>query len=351
MTIKKKNAVTITEVARAAQVSVGTVSKVLNGGCCKPELNDRVRTAMRDLNYQPNPYARAIRAMKINCIGVIVQSRSRENGLWIHDLLLAIFEEISQSKYFTHVMYVDEKAEEFNFNGMAKRVDGVILIGSFSDAFYREYNRQFEDVPTVFYWNDLPVRNGIRVQVEYQNAIQKLFEHLVEQGHRNIGVISGGNTTDRDKVACFLDCASWLLPDYDEKRVIISTELVDTSRQGYFLTGQLLKEHPDTTAIFFIADSLAIGGVSYLRERQIRYPADISVAGFDNTVWSRSVIPALTEIGFDFTELACSLCQNLIAAVEGHGNDPSPVVEMHLVQRDSIAARRKDDVLDINSNY
>ena len=330
------NSITITEVATKAAVSVGTVSKVLNGGNCKPEIHDRVESAIRELNYQPNPYAQAVRSMKINCIGIIVEARCRENNLWMHDLLLALFEEVSQSKYFTHVMYVDSTAGKFDFNGMAKRVNGIILIGTFEAPFYEAYNRQF-DVPTIYYWNECPARNGILVKVEFSNAIRQLFEHFLALGHTRIAMISANNPSDLDKADCWAAIADELLPNYDRGRIRIAASGNDTSQLGYESTRELLERYPDTTAIFYAADNLAIGGISYLRQRKLRFPEDLSLAGFDNTVWAKNVIPALTGIGFDFTELACKLCLTLIGRIEGTDTGSAPVVQMRLERCGSSA--------------
>ena len=333
--------VTIKEVAEKAAVSVGTVSKILNGGICKPDIYNRVQDAIRELNYQPNPYAQAVRSMKINCIGIIVEARCKQSNLWMHDLLLALFEEVSQSKYFTHVMYVDSTAGRFNFNGMAKRVDGVILIGTFEDAFYEAYNRQF-DVPTIYYWNDCRAKNGILVKVEFADAIRQLFEHFLALGHTRIGMISACNPSDWDKTACWTQIARELLPDYNFDRIRIAGKNDDTSRLGYELTQELLERYPDTTAIFYAADNLAIGGISYLREHRLGYPEDLSIAGFDNTVWAKNIIPALTEIGFDFTELARKLCLTLISHIEKTAPAATaPVVPMRFERCGSTARVRK----------
>lgn len=328
--------VTIKMVAQQAKVSVGTVSKVLNAGNCKPEVAARVHTAIRTLGYRPNPYARAVRSMRARCLGILVNSSAQNNNLWLHDLLLGLFEAVSSNNYQSHVQFVPDQASTNNFNGLPQRVDGVILVGFTNSELFASASESFQ-VPIASYWDRCPIKNHVLIEVEYCKALQQLLEHLLSLGHCRMTAIAGQNPSDQEKVERLKELAAGLHTNFHID-VIFSNLIQDNSQQGFDLTDHALDLYPENTVLFYAADVLAFGGLSCLSRRGKRYPEDISVVGFDNTTWSRSVIPALTEVGFDFHELAHVLVRRLISRIEKENVenefDRRPV-SLRLERRDS----------------
>ncbi len=339
--------VTIKMVAERARVSIGTVSKVLNTGNCKPELRDRVNAAIRELGYKPNPYAQAVRSMRTRCLGILVNADAQGNNLWLNDLLLALFEAVSVQSYQSHVQFIPEHTANLDFKGLPQRIDGLILVGySSNNARFHAAVEEAFNVPVATYWDRPPLADCIMVEIEYKDAFRQMLEHLLALGHRRVTAISGSNVTDREKMALISGIISSCYPDF-QMDILYSEAIQDNPARGFSLTEQALDEFPDNTVLFYAADVLAMGGISCLASRRIIYPQEMSVVSFDNTSWSRSVIPALTGIGFDYQELAYTLVKRIIGHIEELGVtgdfDKRPV-QLHLERRSStgtVRANRK----------
>lgn len=340
MNLSNENPVTIRMVAETACVSVGTVSKVLNSGNCKPETAARVHAAIRSLGYHPNPYAQAVRSMRTRCLGILVDAGCKQNNLWINDLLLALIESVSCRKYQTHVQFIDMEGEDVgDFNGLPQRVDGIVLVGAFNRKFHAACEENFT-VPAACYWEALPLSRALLVEVDVHGAFQQMLEHLVALGHRRIVALSGTSTTDQKKMERLRTVAAHFAATCSVE-ILSSDSVDDTSRHGFDLTGTALKRFPDVSALFYAADALALGGLAQLAKLRLRVPEDLSVVSFDNTTWAKNEIPALTSIGFDFRELADELVRRLIETIENRGPvlRPRPI-ELHFERRDSTALRR-----------
>jgi LacI family transcriptional regulator len=131
---------------------------------------------------------------------------------------------------------------------------------------------------------------------------RSLAAHLAELGHSSIGVISGppSLTTTRDRLAGFR-------MGLEERRIDLPEDLLhasDFTRDGgAHATGLLLERTPGLTAIFALNDVMAIGALSCLRERGIRVPEQVSVAGFDDIPIARDLLPALTTVRVPMAEM------------------------------------------------
>ena len=106
--------ITMQMVAREAGVSVGTVSKVVNGGPCNGELASRVREAIRILGYQPNPYARAMRSHRTHCLGILIDQKYCSNTIWLQDLLFQLTESAARFAYQIHTRIMDVNGSPLN---------------------------------------------------------------------------------------------------------------------------------------------------------------------------------------------------------------------------------------------
>jgi DNA-binding LacI/PurR family transcriptional regulator len=165
-------------------------------------------------------------------------------------------------------------------------------------------------IPAVTYWEPLPYSNGTSLPVELEGGLIRLVEHLVAFGHRRIGVLGSTEGINPEKAVLFLRTVRRYLPDCPEKLIVLRDE-PDMRECGRKTTAELLEKNPDVTAIFYLSDSIVLGGMGELSRRKLVVPDDISVASFDNSHLALSMEPRLTSVGFGYDDIAAKLVGEL----------------------------------------
>jgi LacI family transcriptional regulator, galactose operon repressor len=299
---------TITDVARMAGVSIATASRTLNGtGRVTPRLTAQVILAARELGYAPNPHARALAQATDASIGVVV-----------HDVTDPYFSEIVRG--MLQAMAADERmvlicntyrdpARELAYvtHFRARRAQALVLAGSgLEDRSFggrmAEQILGFEAAGGRAILIGRHYAPGDAVLPDNVGGARELAAALVGLGHRRIGVVSGPPllTTTHDRLTGFrmgLEAAGLSLPP---ERI---AEGDFTRDGGERALHELLARAPDVTAVFALNDVMAIGVLGALRQRGLRVPDDISVAGFDDIPVARDLVPALTTVRVPMTEM------------------------------------------------
>lgn len=331
-------------VAESAGVSLATASRVLAGSAHRvsSELRDRVLHAAEVLDYIPNASARSLIAGTRKIVGVLQ-----------HDMLDAFTPsniralEVVADRSGWLMMIVDASGDvekELRYLRMfrAERVGAIILMGSgLEDDEYRamltrELNGFAKSGGRVAMGghHDLPFTEFVPDNL---GGAQAAMQHLLHMGHRRIGVISSPagiiGTTERIKGVQRALAAADVM--FDPSLV----ERGDLRREsGAHACEQLLARAPDITAFFAMSDEMALGIYDVARKRGLRIPTDLSVIGYDDTVSSRDVTPAMTSVVYPIGELARRAIEACLAE-----ETPEPVRELipcELVVRNSVAVPR-----------
>jgi LacI family transcriptional regulator len=298
----------LSDVARLAGVSVATASRVLTRSRpVRPDLRDRVLESAAKLDYAPNPHARAL-----------AQSRDASVGVIVHDIGDPYFSEIvrgalEQAQSGGRMLlicntYRDiERELAYIRQFRAQRVDAVLLAGS--GRVEREVGARisaevlgFERAGGRAALIGRHEATGDTVMPDNVGGARELARHLVELGHRRIGVIAGPNTltTTDDRLHGFLAQLAELGVELPEQNISWG----DFGRQsGETATGELLERVPGLTAIFALNDVMAIGVVAALQRKGLRVPEDVSVAGFDDIPFALDLRPGLTTVRVPMLEL------------------------------------------------
>lgn len=315
-------AVTLSDVARRAGVSLATASRVLSRSSygVKADLRDRVLTAAEELRYVPNAHAQALVRASTSTVGVLV-----------HDVSDPYFSEVTRgiqrvaSDAGRLVMVCNsyrDPVRELEYVSLlrAQRVQAIVLAGSGLDD--RRYSQQlavqlneFVDAGGRIAFVGRHHLTGDAVIPDNVGGARALGRALIGMGHRRFGVVAGPTllTTTRDRLHGFesaLREAGITLPPEQ----IIYT---DFSRDGgYHATLQLVGRAPQITAIFALNDMVAIGTLAALRERGIAVPDQISVVGFDDIPFARDLTPALTTVHVPMAEMGA---RAMTLALNGDG--------------------------------
>ncbi|WP_018348285.1 LacI family DNA-binding transcriptional regulator [Longispora albida] len=341
---------TIRDVAKAAGVSVATVSRTLAGDYpVAAATRARIQRAVRDLDYVVNAHARALSGTTSKIVAIVV-----------HD---------TTSPFFAHIASgVEQQATEAGrlclvctTHGDPDReleivklmreqhADAVILVGGvFESEEYLErmsrYAHGLAEAGSKLVLCGRPSlgRDIPAITVEYDNTggAFAATAHLLSHGHRRIAMLGGfaGLTTSEQRIQGYSDALTAYRVPVDPA-LVSHGELVRAS--GYERTSELLRQGTEFTAIFAGNDHVAAGALAALREAGKRVPEDVSVIGFDDTPFSEDLNPPLTTVHLPHQELGRT---SVRMALQANGSSRQHVMlGTHIVVRDSVAAAPRPD--------
>ena len=285
---------TISDIAKAAGVSVATVSRVLSKpDVVKPATRQRVMEVVDKMGYQPNALAQQLRMQATRNILVIIPSM--ENYM-SHKVILGIEQAADANGY--HTLIVDmhnlDSIGEYYLNAIKQRqVDGIISLStSMAENLARQ---QASSSPIVIAVHD-PADSEIPcVTIDHAAAARAAMTHLVRLGHKRIAHI-----TSSQKITPYLRRIDSYREVLLENQLPFAPELIrygeSSLQSGYEMTESLLASGNRFTAIFAAGDTMALGAIKALKNHGIRVPQDCAVVGFDDIELAAFWDPALTTI-------------------------------------------------------
>lgn len=288
-------AVTIKDIARYAEVSVSTVSRVLNG---KPDVSEETKTrineAIKKLGYSPNSVARGLVMRKTNVIGFIVPDVMNPN---FPELARGIIEQADSHGYSViffdtnHDSKVEKKAIKLL---RSNQVDGIIV--SFTEANQDELIKlKEENFPSVQVYRKSPNSILPTIAIDNVTSAYNAVSHLLHLGHTRIGHITTGEIT-----LSGLERMQGYRKAMEEAGVYVEDEWIQVCDHsvegGEEATDKLLDSDPAITAIFSSHDLMAIGAYESIYKKGLIIPDDISVVGHDDIGIAKLVRPKLTTI-------------------------------------------------------
>ncbi|MFF0342361.1 LacI family DNA-binding transcriptional regulator [Kribbella sp. NPDC004875] len=286
---------TIHDVARLAEVSTATVSRVLSGGkAVSPEVSDRVRAAARDVGYRPNPAAQTLLRGSSRTVGVVVPDLGNP---YFAEILKGVAAEAAADEHHTLVAGTEEDPEQEYRSALelARWVDGLLLCAPrMSTPRLREVAEAARRLVLINRVLRHPAVGS--VVVDYHLGVRALCEHLASLGHKRIVYLQGPTAawSDQQRQRGFRSPEASGLTII---RVPCGSTLVD----GREAVDEALTYKP--TAIICFNDHVAVGVLSRLRELGLSVPADISVAGIDDAPMSAHTDPGLTTYAVSTVEL------------------------------------------------
>jgi LacI family repressor for deo operon, udp, cdd, tsx, nupC, and nupG len=275
---------TIEDVASAAGVSVATVSRALRGlPNVAPATRERVATAASRLRYRPDPHASRLAAGRTNTVGMAVPLLDR----WFFGKIVAGVESALRDRSYDLIVYeVDGEAALRRFLSEAapyrKRTDGLIIADLVVPP---DLLDGLVSAGTVMVTIGDRTDHYSSVMIDNAAAVKLVMDHLINLGHRRIGLIGGQPDRPIHLDVPDLRMRS-ALAVLDEAGIGPGPHHVQTA--GFTVTGGYramirMLEHPDPpTAVFAFSDEMAIGAIRAAREHGLRVPDDLSVAGFDD---------------------------------------------------------------------
>lgn len=287
---------TIKDVSKLAGVSVGTVSKVINHeGTVKPQLQEKVWRAIRELNYHPNAVARSLKSSTTNTLAVLLGDITNPFQM---TLAKAIEDVMNEHDYQLLISSTKEnpEMERKKLNMLyEKRVDGIIVCttGKVNDEIRTLLDRQ---IPIVLV--DRPVLSLPADIVADNNMLgmELLTRHLVELGHRRIGIVHGDITTVHGKIRHdgVVDAFSlYDLPLSAEAQYFGNFQF----NGGYKAVDYFLNQKEPPTAILSVNNNMTAGILMACRDKGIRIPHDLTLVTFGQLEYQWNLItPSVTYV-------------------------------------------------------
>jgi LacI family transcriptional regulator len=330
---------TIRDVARAAGVSVGTVSKALNGrGRLRAETRQRVQAEAERLEFRPNDLIKSLLRGRTFTVGLITTDYF---GRFNMPVIAGIEDALGSAEILVFLCNVrDDPVRERQVISalLAKKVDGFIVMGRSVDP-RPPINVGQSGPPVVYAFSRVPDPAALCLVPDDAQGARLASEHLLRIGRRQLAHITG--PADREAVRSRWDGMSAVLRQHGielpESRVLYGTW---TEGWGYGAVGQLLEHDAGVDAIFCGSDIIARGVLDGLRERGRSIPNDVAVVGFDNwEIIATQTRPPLTTVDMNLHDLGCMAAERLLAMVEG--GQESGVVRRpcSLVVRESCGIR------------
>ena len=335
---KREKAITIKDVAKAANVSITTVSRVLNNNLysVNDETRQRVKAIIEELNFVPNAMARGIRFDKTKTIGLIIQDINNPYYPGIVQGVENTALKLGFSLILANAHRSSARIKQYLELMREKRVDGLILAGG---AIMREpdvlklYNNG--DAPIVVIGK--PATDNPSIQIDNPAAGRMVCEYLLDRGHRNIAMISGptNSITAADREAGYRAALADRGLSCHKGWVVRGNFVYEGGRAA---VEKLPLEGVDrVTAIFAQNDLMAIGAINALNERGLRVPEDVSVIGFDDIQLSSYVPPGLTTVHVPFHEMGKKAMEALSRMLNSRKVDSVNYMPVHITVRGTVA--------------
>jgi LacI family transcriptional regulator len=332
--------ITIVDVAKKANVSVATVSRVMNGNYpVKEETKKRVLEVIEELKYIPNMQARELTQQKSSTIGVVVPSI---NNMFFPEVINGIETSLKANSLSLVLACSNNDKEEEKIcinNLLSRNVSGIIVIDpnteNIKSKFYHNISKQ---TPLVFV-NGYSASNNISSVVNDEAiGASMALNHLIEHNHKDILFVRGKDSYSYDiKEKIYKETMNDLNNFKPENIINIgngnSSETVDNTVNVFL---DVLKTS-SATAVFACNDLMAVGVLNACKKLNLDVPAKLSIIGFDNIDLSKFVEPKLTTIDQNMFLLGTNAATLLIEKIEYDNSYGKRIIIMNsLIERDTV---------------
>lgn len=329
----------IREVSKLAQVSVATVSRVINGNkWVSDSTRDKVLAAMKELGYQPNSMAKALATNRSDILGMVV---SDLGGPFFGDMMH--FAETAVRQEGKHLIItsgheaLESERDAIDFL-LKRQVDALLLhVDVISDEALIELSDNHKQ-PLVLINRIVPELSDQCIALDNELGGYLATQHLIQLGHKSIACVTGPlfKSDARARLAGYRRALTEANLPYED-HLVIESDYQEAGGQAAI--ARLHRRGKLFTGVFAHNDHMAIGAMKELQAYGLNVPTDVSIVGYDDMVMARYTTPALTTITIpvgEFGEQAARLALRMLGQVPAD----TPIqhrFEPILVQRESTA--------------
>lgn len=340
--MKQDKEPTIYDVARVAEVSIATVSRVFNKSPLVTEKTVKhVLDAARKLGFTPSASARGLSGGKQETIGIVLPILY---GNFFSDLIYSM-QALAENRGYDIVVAGQKGSPDELFATLKKlssKIDGLILMYH-KEGLKEEIIRRCPRIPVVLLSRFVRYREHVDLVLDNFTGARIATEHLIAMGHRKLAHIKGeeGNTDAIERMEGFLNAT-------DAAGIPRSNiELLSgTFRQisGYHAVEKLFRKRRDITAIFSSNDAMALGALNWMQQNGVNVPNDVAMCGFDDIEFAQMVRPSLSSVYLNtqkFGETAFNMLMDQIAEKRVSDIPKGLVIAPELKTRESSSLARQ----------
>lgn len=346
--------ITMAQIAKAAGVSQGAISSLLNdrdyGIRVSEKTRERVFKVCREMGYIPNDLRAVVRMYPELGDYCLLISTAIESGLrdpFVHRLAAAALSAVPDPSHPLSLAFYEEGRDYGNNNELPH----PIRLGTFSKfLFHGQPNASLIDslthrgLPVVSLGSDAAMPGVTSLLPDYEQASHLAIAHLAEMGHQHLGIVSGPFGATQPKIlelnrGVSRACEEFGLPI--ESQSIVYGDL--SEHAGEVALDEILAHQPRPTAVFAMSDSAALGVIARAHARGLKVPGDLSVIGCSDDASALFAVPKLTTVHLPAEEMAQAGVQEIDRLVrEGTPDAPRKInLPVRLAVRASTETRRK----------
>lgn len=335
---------TIKDIAKICGVGVSTVSRAINNHPdINPETKEKIMNTIKEYGYVPNNSARNLKRVDAKAIAVLVKGISNP---FFANMIKVIEKECKKKHYYMELSHIESDEDEVDAALKVvkeKRLRGIIFLGglfSHSDEKLRKLTVPFVFSTAGSIPENISKKLYSNICVDDRKESARIVDYLIGLGHKKIAmVVAEPNEQSIGKLR--LDGYYEALQAHD---IAINPNLVyQTTNEvghfsmenGYRTTKRLIESGEEFTAVYAMADVLAIGAIRALLESGLRVPEDVSVAGYDGIDVSGYISPSLTTIRQPVEDMAKNTVKLLFDIIAGKKEHQHITFDGELLERES----------------
>jgi DNA-binding LacI/PurR family transcriptional regulator len=318
---------TMKQIAESAQVSIGTVSHVVNGTApVREKLRKRVLEVIAHLGYQPSQLARGLRRDTTNMLGMVIPDITNP----FFPAVVRGVEDVAFNKSYRVVLCNTDndpaKEKAYIDELRSYRPAGLLIIPASERSMSSELGYSIpQGIPLIFLDRRPLDWKGDAVMVANEEGAFQATQYLLKMGHTRMAMLSGPShvTNAVERMAGFRRALA-------KNNVKITPEYVQETRfdrdSGYRSALRLLNMLPRPTAIFAANDMVALGALLAVREMGLRCPKDVSIIGFDDQDLCIFTDPALSSVHQSGYQMGATAARLLLERISGKKTRPQQIV-------------------------
>lgn len=340
--IKRKDDITIYDIAKEAKVSPATVSRVLTGNAkVRPETSKRILKVIEKYNFRPNSLARSLLYKRSKMIGFVLPDI---NHPFFSTLVLkseAHALKLGYTSFLCNSMNDMDIESKYLQTLIDKQVDGIIFLGGRINntkvplKYIKEMQEVVSRIPMVFINGEMSGMDAHIVRTDEDQGIKNLIQLLVSNGHTKIGLIGGlaEVSSTQLKKTSFITTLNELDIEINEDWIIDGDFSIESGEEN---VEELVRLKEKPTAVVCVNDFVAIGAIKWLNKNGFEVPRDFSVVGFDDIYLANHFPPGITTISQNYDSLGKTAVNVLVDLINGEQPLKEVIVPTNLIIRNSV---------------
>ena len=331
--------ITIESVAKRAGVSTAAVSYALSGKRkISHEVSEKIKEAIDELGYKPSIIARNLASRKTWTVGLYTSpTKNIRSDVFFSSLLAGILDNLHEKKYQIHLYadYLNVSTEDHPDLSMTQPIDGALIMNPRVNDVYLDYLRK-QKVPFVVIGTPADPEKIFYVDVDLTAAAYIATKYLISKGHKNILFINGPS----DYMQSFHHIQGSNMAFNENGMKIESKSIINIpmeEEESYKILKQIGVGVKKYSAILAYHDVFSFGIMSYLKERQIHVPNDVSYISLGNSQFCRVCSPSITSMDLAPYDMGYQSAEMLIDIIEKRRIQPShTIIPVKLIERESV---------------